>query len=274
LTAVSVTSPTPGIYVVAFERVIAGWARLLVSGPAKSKITLHYGEKLKADGTVVYEDNSHYYANSFQTDRFWLAGTGKTETFEAKFSFKGFQYVQIEGWPGSSPPTTASILARVVHDDLQPRGDFHTSHDLLNSMHRASVRTMLNNAHSIPEDCPTYEKNGWSGDAMVSAEMFLTNLDAQNFLAKYTRDLDESRNGGPPAVIAPDSGWGSNNHSPTWHSAFILIPWWLFQYRGDRRVLEVHYDSMKDYVQLELARSPNNIASTGLGDWVRIFLIG
>lgn len=119
--------------------------------------------------------------------------------------------------------------------------------------------------------------------------MFLTNLDAQELLAKYTRDLDESlpTNGaGPPAVIAPDSGWGANNHSPTWQyvissylvccfglihlrysSAFILIPWWLYQYRGDKRVLQDHYADMKTYVQFELGRSPNNIASTGLGDW-------
>lgn len=109
--------------------------------------------------------------------------------------------------------------------------------------------------------------------------MFLTNLDAQELLAKYVRDLDESRDAGstgPPAVIAPDSGWGANNQAPTWHSAFILIPWWLYQYRGDRRVLEEHYTSMSSYIEFELARSPNNIASTGLGDWdtpVSIFLI-
>ncbi|KAG5653242.1 hypothetical protein H0H81_001499 [Sphagnurus paluster] len=270
---VSITQPVKGIYVVAFERVVAGWAKITVTGPAKTLITIHFGEKLKSDGTVVYEDNSHYYANNFQTDRFWLAGTGGPEVFEPKFSYKGYQYVQLEGWPGTSAPTAANIVGQVVHDDLPPRGGFESSSDLLNKMHKAAVYTMLNNVHSIPEDCPTYEKNGWSGDAMLGTEMFLTNFGAEDLLAKYVRDLAESRpNGsGPPAVIAPDSNWGANNQAPPWHflsSAFILTPWWLYQYRGDRRVLEDHYDSMKNYVTFELSRSPNNIASTGLGDWV------
>ncbi|KAF8060176.1 bacterial alpha-L-rhamnosidase-domain-containing protein [Lyophyllum atratum] len=269
LTPVSITQPVQGTYVVAFERVVAGWAKITVTGPAKTLITVHFGEKLKADGTVVFEDNSHYYANNFQTDRFWLAGTGKPEVFEPKFSYKGYQYVQLQGWPGAAP-TAANIVGQVVHDDLPSRGGFDSSSDILNKMHKAVVFTMLNNLHSIPEDCPTFEKNGWSGDAMLGTEMFLTNLGAEDLLAKYVRDLAESRpNGsGPPAVIAPDSGWGQNNQAPPWHSAFIFIPYWLYQYRGDRRVLEENYDAMKNYVGFELGRSPNNIASTGLGDWV------
>lgn len=167
LVPISITQPVSGIYVAAFERVVAGWARLTASGPAKSLITIHFGEKLNPDGTVIYQDLQHYYANNFQTDRFWLAGTGSPETFEPKFSYKGYQYVQIEGWPGSSPPTTSDIVGQVVHDDLGTRGGFTSSNDLLNSLHQASVSTLLNNLHSIPEDCPTFEKNGWSGDAML-----------------------------------------------------------------------------------------------------------
>ncbi|KAJ7595078.1 bacterial alpha-L-rhamnosidase-domain-containing protein [Mycena floridula] len=268
LTPIAVTQPVAGIYVLQFERTVAGWARISVAGPAKTLITIHYGEKLADDGTVAYQDFAHYYANNFQTDRFWLAGTGKDETFEAKFSYKGYEYVQLEGWPAGSAPSASNVVGMVVHDDLALRADFQSSSDLLNKMHRASVNTMLNNAHSYPQDCPTYEKNGWSGDAMVSAEMFLTNLDAHDFLAKYVRDLDESRpNNGPPGVIAPDSGWGQNNQAVPWHSAFILIPWFIYEYRGDSRVLKEHYAGMKNYVEFELGRSPNNIASTGLGDW-------
>ncbi|KAG6918731.1 hypothetical protein DXG01_012216 [Tephrocybe rancida] len=251
LVPVSITQPVSGIYVAAFERIVSGWAKIRVTGPPKTLITIHFGEKLNAN-------------------RFWLAGSGKSETFEPKFSYKGYQYVQLEGWPAASPPSAADIVGQVVHDDLPSRGGFASSSDLLNKMHTAAVFTMLNNVHSIPEDCPTFEKNGWSGDAMLGTEMFLTNLGAEDLLAKYARDLSESRpnDSGPPGVIAPDSGWGANNHAPTWHSAFIFIPWWLFQYRGDQRVLAVNYDSMKNYVAFELARSPNNIADTSLGDWV------
>ncbi|KAF9549702.1 alpha-L-rhamnosidase [Agrocybe pediades] len=273
LTPVNITQPTPGVFVAHFARVVAGWVKLTAMGPKKTLITIHFGEKLNDDGTVIYQDTQHYYQNNFQTDRFWLAGTGKPESFEPKFSYKGYQYAQIEGWPSSSPPPTpADVIGRVVHDDLQPRGGFHSSDDLLNKMHQASVFTMLNNVHSIPTDCPTFEKNGWSGDAMLGTEMFLLNFDSQGLLAKYVRDLDESRPGpvAAPAVIAPDSGWGVTSAfypSPTWHSAFIFIPWWIYQYRGDVRVLQDHYTGMKGYIQTEFGQSQGGIASSDLGDW-------
>ncbi|KAF9530982.1 bacterial alpha-L-rhamnosidase-domain-containing protein [Crepidotus variabilis] len=274
LSPTSISEPTKGTFVVAFPRVIAGWAQITVTGPANTRITVNYGEKLQADGTVVYQQPSQYFVNNFQTDRFFLAGTGSPETFEPKFSYKGFQYVQLSGWPESSPPKASDILARVVHGDLKPHGGFTSSSDILNKLHQASVYTMLNNVQSgVVTDCPQYEKNGWSGDAMVSTDMFLYNLDAQETLSKYVRDLDESRAGGsgPPSVIAPDSGgWGLDNFkpAPTWNAAFITIPWWLYQYRGERRLLEERYNSMQDYVEFELARANNNIASSSLGDWV------
>ncbi|KAJ6606954.1 bacterial alpha-L-rhamnosidase-domain-containing protein [Mycena sp. CBHHK59/15] len=267
LLPISITEPIPGQYVAAFERVVAGWAKITATGAAKTLITIHFGEKLNPDGTVIYQDLQHYYANNFQTDRFWLAGTGAPETFEPKFSYKGYQYIQILGWPGPSPPTPADIVGQIVHDDLGTHGGFLSSSELLNQLHEAVGLTMLNNVHSIPTDCPQFEKNGWSGDAMLATEMFLSNFDSQELLAKYVQDLHDTLAGGPPAVIAPDSGWGANNQAPTWHSAFILIPAWIYSYRGDKRILSDHYTAMKTYIQFELGRSPNNIASTGLGDW-------
>ncbi|KAJ7264533.1 bacterial alpha-L-rhamnosidase-domain-containing protein [Mycena haematopus] len=267
LTPVSITEPVPGQFVAAFERVVAGWVRLTVSGPKGSLVTVHYGEKLNPDGTVIYQDLQHYYANNFQTDRYWLAGTGAPEVFEPQFSYKGYQYIQLLGWPSSTPPTPADVIGQIVHDDLQPNGDFTSSDRLLNQLHIAVVYTLLNNVHSIPTDCPQFEKNGWSGDAMLATEMFLTNLDSADLLAKYAQDLHDSLTNGPPAVIAPDSGWGANNQADPWHSAFILIPAWLYTYRGDTRVLSTHYAGMKQYIEFELGRSPNNIDTTGLGDW-------
>ncbi|KAJ7771722.1 bacterial alpha-L-rhamnosidase-domain-containing protein [Mycena metata] len=267
LTPVSITQPVAGQYVAAFERVVAGWARITAQGPKGSLITVHYGEKLNPDGTVIYQDLQHYYANNFQTDRFWLAGTGAPETFQSQFSYKGYQYIQVFGWPSSTPPTPADIIGQIVHDDLTITGDFTSSDELLNQLHTASVFTMLNNVHSIPTDCPQFEKNGWSGDAMLATEMFLTNFDSSDLLAKYAQDLDDSLAGGPPAVIAPDSGWGANNQADPWHSALILIPAWIYSYRGDVRVLSDNYAGMKAYIEFELGRSPNDIANTQLGDW-------
>ncbi|KAF7295965.1 hypothetical protein MKEN_01411100 [Mycena kentingensis (nom. inval.)] len=269
LTPGSITEPVPGQFVAAFERVVAGWAKLTVQGPKGSLVTIHYGEKLNPDGTVIYQDLQHYYSNNFQTDRYWLAGTGSPEVFEPKFSYKGYQYIHIFGWPGSSPPKPSDIIGQVVHDDLERTGDFTSSEDLLNKLHTAAALTILNNVHPIPEDCPTFEKNGWSGDAQLSTEMFLTNFDSQDLLAKYVTDLQDSLPAnGPPPVIAPDSGWGANNQADPWHAALVLIPAWIHSYRGDLRVLSDNYAGMRSYIEFELSRSPNNIANTGLGDWV------
>ncbi|KAJ7235505.1 bacterial alpha-L-rhamnosidase-domain-containing protein [Mycena rebaudengoi] len=279
LRPVSITEPVPGIFVAAFERVVAGWAKITATGPAKTLLTINFGEKLNPDGTVIYLDVAHNFVNNWQTDRFWLAGTGVPETFEPKYSYKGFQYIQIQGWPGSLPPTEDDIICQVVHDDFAPYGGFESSSELLNKLHQAVLYTLLNNVHSFPTDCPTFEKKGWSGDAMLGAEMYLANFDSSELLAKYVRDLDETRiNGtGQPDVIAPDDARGSsqspclgcpNQPAPTWHSALILIPAWLYSYRGDKRVLSDHYASMKDYIEFELRRSPGGIASSWLGDWV------
>ncbi|KAJ7491306.1 bacterial alpha-L-rhamnosidase-domain-containing protein [Mycena galericulata] len=267
LTPVSITEPVQGQFVVAFERVVSGWVRLTAQGPKGHLITVHYGEKLNSDGQVLYADIYNYYANNFQTDRVWLAGTGAPEVFEPKFSYKGYQYIQILGWPGAAPPTPADIIGQIVHDDLAQWGDFTSSDELLNQLHVASVFTMLNNVNSIPTDCPTYEKNGWSGDAQLATEMFLSNFDSADLLAKYSQDLQDTLAGGPPAVVAPDSGAGANSQDDPWHAALILIPAWIYAYRGDTRVLSDNYAGMKAYVEFELGRSPNNIATTNLGDW-------
>ncbi|KAJ7472859.1 bacterial alpha-L-rhamnosidase-domain-containing protein [Mycena galericulata] len=267
LTPVSITEPVQGQFVAAFERVVSGWVRLTAQGPKGHLITVHYGEKLNSDGTVLYADIFDYYANNFQTDRVWLAGTGAPEVFEPKFSYKGYQYIQILGWPGAAPPTPADIVGQIVHDDLAQWGAFTSSDALLNQLHAASAFTLLNNAYSIPTDCPQFEKNGWSGDAQLATEMFLSNFDASDLLAKYAQDLQDSLAGGPPAVIAPDSGWGANNQADPWHAALILIPAWIYAYRGDTRVLSDNYAGMKAYVEFELGRSPGNIATTSLGDW-------
>ncbi|KAJ6524142.1 bacterial alpha-L-rhamnosidase-domain-containing protein [Mycena vulgaris] len=203
LTPLFITEPVPGLYVAAFERVVAGWARITVTG---------------------------------------------------------YQDVQLEGWPTTHPPTPEDVIGQIVHDDLGSRGGFQSSNGLLNALHQAVVYTMLNNIHSLPTDCPVFEKNGWTGDAMLGTEMFLSNFGSSEFLGKYIGDVDDPRSQGLPDVIGQDAGFGSSGQAPTWQS--------IYAYRGDKRILMDHYDSMKAYVDLELARSPGNIASTRLGDWV------
>lgn len=270
LPAVEITEPVAGTYVVRFPRVIAGWVRFTASGPAGTTIRAAHGEKLTADGRVNMSNNGGFQSG-FQSDRFILAGTGGPESWESRFSYKGFQYIEVTGWPGDEPPPLSAFTAKVVHTDAEEHGTFDSSSEIMNRTHRAVVDTLLNNIHSIPTDTPMFEKNGWTGDAALGAEMFMTNLDTHELFAKWMRDLHETRDAeGRPMVIAPSSGdWGRWGVAPPWHSAYVLIPWWLYQYGGDSRVLRENYDGMKAYVDLEFAGSDGGIVSNPrLGDWV------
>lgn len=265
LNAVEVTEPKPGTYVFAFPRVIAGWATFDVSGPSGATVTAHYGEKLMPDGTVDARDEHHYFRQGFQTDRLTLAG-GR-EHWHPHFSYKGFRYVQVDGWPGGKP-LPGAVTAQVVHTDVAETGHFDSANALLNWIHRAAVDTMLNNLYGIPTDTPMYEKNGWTGDGMVGADMFLRNLDTGRLLAKWVRDIADTRGpDGAPLLIAPNPGWGKVR-APTWHSAYVFIPWSLWMQTGDRRPMEENLDGISRYVAMEDARSPGGIADTELGDWV------
>ncbi|MDQ7905104.1 family 78 glycoside hydrolase catalytic domain [Phytohabitans sp. ZYX-F-186] len=269
LPAVEITQPVSGVWVVKFPRVLAGWVEFTAQGPAGTTIRAQYGEKLLPNGRVNFSNNGGFQSG-FQTDRFILAGTGAPESWQARFSYKGFQYIEVTGWPGGQPPPDA-FTAKAVHTDAAETGSFESANATMNEVHRAVVNTMKNNIHGIPTDTPMFEKNGWTGDASVGAEMFMLNLDVHELFAKWMRDVHETRDeNGAPLVIAPSSGdWGQWGVNPPWHSAYVMIPWWLYQYGGDDRVLTELYDGMKRYVELEFNRSSNGIvANPRLGDWV------
>jgi alpha-L-rhamnosidase len=254
-----------GRLVVDFGRVIAGWVRIETRGSAGHRLELRHGEKLTGDGRPNDGDPLGYYNGRFQLDVVTLSGDPDGETWEARFGWKGFRFVEITGWPGEG-----TIAARVAHTDVARTGEFRTSDPVMQKIHTLTVRTILNNLHSIPTDTPKYEKNGWTADGMVGTEMFLLNLDAHELLAKWVDDIADSRGpDGVPSVIAPNSGWTYDwSPAPPWHSAYVLIPWWLYRYGGDERVIREHLDGIVRYVTAEYSRSQDGIASTTLGDWV------
>ncbi|PJJ65139.1 family 78 glycoside hydrolase catalytic domain [Compostimonas suwonensis] len=270
LPAESITEPVDGVYVVTFPRVLAGTVEFTAQGEAGTTIRAQYGEKLLDNGRPNFSNNGGFQ-NGFQTDRFILAGTGAPETWAGTFSYKGFQYIEVTGWPGDEAPPLSAFTAEELHTDAPETGSFESSDDIMNRTHRAVVDTLLNNIHSIPTDTPMFEKNGWTGDAAVGAEMFMMNLDTQNLFEKWIGDINDSRDeNGAPLVIAPSSDqWGQWGVAPPWHSAYILIPWWLYQYGGDVQVLQKYYDGMKGYVDLEYGRSDDGVVpQSRLGDWV------
>lgn len=264
---VSLTQVRPGVWVYDLGQNISGWAQLIVSGPKGTTITLKYAEKVGKDGDID-DSNIRTYVKSgeFQTDKFTLKGEG-TEIWEPRFTYHGFQYVQVTGFPGT--PTLENLRGRVVHTAFSRRGEFSCSNTLLNTMQRCSDWSTLGNYHGIPTDCPHREKNGWTGDAHLSAEQTLLNFDPATAYRKWMIDFrDVQRPSGQLPGIVPTGGWGYNwGSGPAWDSAAILIPWYLYVYCGDVEILKEHYDCMKKYVDFLGTMATEHIVTFGLGDW-------
>lgn len=257
----------PGVWVYDMGRNIAGWARLTVSGPAGTTVVMRYAEKLGADGDIDQANiSSLVKTDVFQTDTYILKGSGN-ETYEARFTYHGFQYVQVTGLSGEA--TKDMLEGRVVHTDLEPIGSFECSSELLNRIQQATIASTVGNYHGMPTDCPHREKNGWTGDAHLSAEQVLYNFEPAAAYTKWMDDFaDCQRPSGALPGIIPTGGWGYNwGAGPAWDSAYVLIPWYLYLYRGDLEILCRHYDGMKKYLDFLGGLATDHIIHFGLGDW-------
>lgn len=267
LSPVGITEPKPGVFVVNMGQNITGWAQLRVRGPAGTRVTLRYAEKLTADGDIDQGNiNCFIKSGECQTDAYILKGEGE-EIWEPSFTYHGFQWVQVTGFPGT--PTLDSLRGRVVHSAFETAGEFACSNELLNRIQSCARWAYIGNFVGIPTDCPHREKNGWTGDAMLAAETGLFNYRAAPAYLKWLNDIaDAQRPSGQLPGIVPSGGWGYNwGSGPAWDSVFTHIPWYLYLYSGDRRVLAEHYGGMKRYVDFMATMATDDIVSFGLGDW-------
>lgn len=265
------TEPRPGVWVFDMGRNFAGRARLRARGPAGARVTMRYGERLAADGTLdVSRIAAHLEQTDppqrFQTDEYVLKG-GATETWQSRFTYHGFQYVQVTGYPGT--PTVESLEGLEQHTDVPAAGEFHCSNPLLNRIWDNGRWSYWSNLQSIPTDCPHREKNGWTGDAHLAAEQAIYSFLPAAAYTKWVQDLaDEQRESGELPGIVPTGGWGYEwGNGPAWDSAFLLIPRYMRLYYADTRILARHYEGMKRYVDYLTRRADEGIVSIGLGDW-------
>lgn len=260
-----ITSPKPGVYVVDFGQNFSGWCRIGLSAPSGQSITLKHAELLYADGTV----NQENLRSARATDVFTTAGGGK-ETYEPRFTYHGFRYVQVEGWPGEL--TAAAIQGRVVCTALDGRGTFTCSNELINKIQHNAWWGERTNFHSIPTDCPQRdERQGWTGDAWMSADAMFHNFDMTPAYTKFLGDIADDQ--GPDGSV-PDTVphvWGGQNGDPMWSAAYPVILWETYLHTGDKRILIKHYDGVKRFIDL-LHRDAKDLilAHNTYGDWIAI----
>ncbi len=274
LRTVKLTRPKPGVYVFDLGRNIAGWARIKTRGARGTKVVLQYNEKLHPDGTVDMQHLSSHTYGRFQTDEFILGGNGE-ETFEPRFTYHGFRYVQVTGL--TEAPTPETLVGRWVTTDPDPAGTFECSNPRLNALDVVIRDTFLNNMHGIPTDCPQREKMGWMDDGCVDMEAIFLHLDTPNFYRKWFEDMRDAQDpNGHVTDIVPTSGWGKTRPDgspgemadPWWGGAIVIAPWKIYQQYGDVRVLENGYLAMKAYVDYLSSTAKDGFVDWGLGDWL------
>ena len=256
-------------------RNIAGVSEFRVKGEAGTVITLEHVELLKEDGSIDMSNLDEHYrpvddSDPFQKDIFILSGKGE-DVFMPKFNYKGFQYVEVK----SSKPielTADNLTGWFMHSDLPPVGSFETSNPLLNKIWWATNNAYLSNFFGYPTDCPHREKNGWTGDAHIAIETALYNFDGITVYEKWLADhRDEQQPNGVLPAIIPTSGWGYHwANGLDWTSTIAIIPWEIYQFYGDARLLEDCYDNIKRYVDYVTFLYPDGLTDWGLGDWVPV----
>jgi alpha-L-rhamnosidase len=235
-------------------------------------IELKYGELLNHDGTVDQSNINRNTLDMIQTDVVILSGKGQLD-WAPKYEYHGFRYVEVKGYHGVLTPDDVTV--QFVHTNLEKTGSFACSSPLINKLQKATIQSYLSNYHGYPTDCPQREKNGWTADAHLAARTGLYNFNMINSYEKWMNDFDDALldDGRLPGIV-PTSGWGYQIYhnimdpmGPAWDAAYILIPWYVYVYTGDTKILSDHYKGMKKLVEYIESRSPDHIVNYGLADW-------
>jgi len=265
----------PGVWVYDFGRIFSGWTELTVSGKPGLTVSLTASERIDDRGEVV--PASGLIDAQLQTDRYTTAGRG-VERWAPSFGYRGFRYVQLEGFPGK--PTLKTLKGFVVHSSVARIGKFDSASALLGKIDAAGINSILNNMHGYQTDTPTYEKNGWTGDAQGSAGAAARALDVSRIWTKWLADFRDAQaaNGEMPEIVPATPEYGYENTpgwsyvwGPTtpWDVATMILPWELYQTHGDTRILAAMHDAQKRLVDYtaEVFGAPDYFHNKGLSEW-------
>ncbi|MFN7976008.1 MAG: family 78 glycoside hydrolase catalytic domain [Acidobacteriota bacterium] len=264
LPARALTEPRPGCFVFDIGQNVAGWARLRVRGEAGTRITMRFAEVLQSDGTLYVKS----LRGARATDLYVLRG-GDPEVWEPRFTYHGFRYVEVTGYPGR--PALDAVTAIAIGTDLPRTGWFACDSKRVESLHEAIVWTQRGNHVEVPTDCPQRdERLGWTGDAQLFALTAAYQMDVRAFMEKWLDDLCDAQDadGSIPDVAPEREAAGSGNLG--WGDAIVTCPWVLHEMYGDRTSLERRWDAMVRWMGFCEAAARGFIAAKTHGDWLAI----
>lgn len=261
------------VYIYDFGEVNAGITSLKINGKPGQVIKIGHMEFLvngiptiKNISFPQYTETYDKYIDYSQKDVFICKGG--EETFVPKFKYDGFRYAFVEGLE----PEQATLDALTYHtmgSDIKCIGDFESSCPTLNKLYDMVLRSDLSNFFYFPTDCPQREKNGWTGDAAVSAEQILMNFDASDSLEIWLDNvrLSQSDTGELPGIIPTDT-WGYYTFGPVWDSVCVMLPYNIYRFKGDKKVIKDNSAMIMRHLYFQKIKMDNDgLLDYGLGDW-------
>ncbi|KAI1764580.1 glycoside hydrolase family 78 protein [Hypoxylon sp. FL1150] len=261
------TSPT-GKTILDFGQNSVGWLRLRVAGPEGTTITLVHTEVLE-NGEIA----TRPLRNASQTDKFTLSGNG-VQVWEPTFTYHGFRYVQVDGWPTDDTPLDGkAVVAVVVHSNMEQTGYFECSDPLINKLHENVHWSMKGNFMSVPTDCPQRdERLGWTGDSHAFSPTANFLYDTAGFWRGWLKDFQsEQVNGAPPVVIPSVPAAGGVMATAIWGDAIVVDPWNTYLASGDLEALQAQYIGAKAWLDSGIPRRTTGLwdpSAYQFGDWL------
>lgn len=263
---IEMTEPSPGVYVFNMGTNFAGFARMRVKDAEPGqKVVLRFAERLNPDGTI-YTTNLR---GARATDTYICKGEGK-ETWQPHFTFHGFQYVEVTGYPGQ--PRLNDIKGIELTSATPVVGSFKCSEEMANTLYHNICQTQRANFIEIPTDCPQRdERLGWMGDAQIYVRTATYNTDVASFFTKWLVDVEDAQlpDGAftdvSPRLVAEGGG------TAAWGDAGVICPWTIYEVYGDKRILAEHYDAMTEWIDYCKGTTKNLLRpAQGYGDWLSI----
>ncbi len=269
-------------FIVDMGQNFAGVARIRVKGPAGRKVTIRYGEDVLQDGTLNYHTTVMTQIRkggikagpgapetAWQEDSYTLKGEG-VEVWSPRFTFHGFRYVEITGWPGT--PGLSDVEGLRLSANLREAGTFSCSNDLFNKLNEVIRWTFLSNVFSVQSDCPGREKMGYGADMVVTANAFIYNFDMSNFYRKSVQDFaNEQLPDGGITEIAPhtgiaDRGYGGDSGPLGWELAFPFLQEQLYDFYANRKVLVKNYEGIVRQMDFLRSKAVDGLFYWDIGD--------
>lgn len=267
----SLMTPAPffGGFIYDFGENCAGIPMLKIKGEPGQKIYMQFSEML-FEGFVDYVNVDVYPNGCCQQDIYICRGDEDGETYIPPFTYHGARYCYI--WGITPEQATAELLTfSVIHNDVERRSGFSCDVEIVNEIYDACIRSDESNMVHIFTDCPTREKNGWTGDIGISAEQYMTAFGVENCFNDFLASLRNAQqeNGGLPLMV-PSAG-NCDGRSPVWDSALVFMPYYAYIYTGRTDMIEENAKAIIKNIRHSLSLcDERGIIESGMGDWLPV----